>query len=675
MAVLILLSLLGGNFPGIVYAAEDTIDEEPETYEIQYELFDGENHAENPVSYQEGAEIHLQDPQKEGYQFKGWYLDSDQKEYISEISPERKGNLRLYAKWIPIEYNITYHLDGGNNNRRNPQSYNIESSEISLRDPVKIGYIFLGWYLENTFENPITAIPEQGLGDYEVYAKWELATYQLTYSVGEGAVNSENNPEEYQITSPVINFEAPERNGYLFRGWYLDSNYKIAIPQLQEGSFGNKLLYAKWTPIKYKISYVLNGGENHSSNPKEYDITTKTITLKKGTRTGYDFKGWFTEPEFENQITEIPQGSTGEIKLYAKWELIKYKLTYVGIDKKDAHLNPEIYDVKTETINLKEPTKDHYVFLGWYSDNNYKNKIESIPKGSIGSKTIYARWTAEEYTIKFHGNGAIKGDMDSVENCNYYEKCTLPKNEYQKLWYTFNGWNTKKSGKGTAFKDKDRVKELIADENGVVTLYAQWTRKFNKKGVDVSDYQGTINWSKVKNDGVSFAMLRIVKGGTGNMKTDTQFENNYKNARKAGINVGVYRYTYAKNTDQARKEAKKVLDVLNGRDLDYPVVLDIEDRSLLEGGISTYTRTSIVLAFKKVIEEAGYEFAVYASKDWFDNYLDMDRLDDENLWIARWRSVDLGHGYDGNGDVVIWQYTDSGRVSGISGDVDMNISY
>ena len=697
LAMLLLVSLLGGNFQGIVYAAEDTFDEQetldelsddeldlnPEsdegeelrTFGIEYELYDGENHPDNPDTYVEGTEIVLNEPQKEGYWFKGWYLDWKLKEKIRIISADMKGNIKLYAKWVPIEYTITYHLNGGNNNNRNPQSYYIESSEITLRKPVRIGYDFLGWYLEETFENQITIIPEKGLGDYELFAKWELSSYKLTYSMGEGAINSEINPEEYQITSPLIVFDVPTRNGYTFLGWYLDSNYKTAITQLEEGSFGNKLLYAKWTPTKYKIHYELNGGKNNSKNPKEYDITTKTITLNSGSKTGYTFEGWFTDSEFVNAITTVPQGSTGDLTLYAGWNLIQYQLKYEGIEEKDILLNPEFYDVETETFYLKEPTKEGYVFVGWYSDKNYKNEVKSIPKGTSGNKTLYARWAAEEYTIKFHGNGATKGSMDSIENCKYDKKCSLPKNEYKRLWYTFTGWNTQKNGKGRSISDKDSVKELIADEKGVVTLYAQWAKKFNKKGVDVSEYQGTINWSKVKNDGVSFAMLRIVKGDTGSMKVDDKFESNYKDARNAGINVGVYRYTYAKTTSEAKREAEKVLQVLNGRDLDYPVVLDIEDQSLLEGGISTSTRTSIVLAFKKVIEEAGYEFAVYANKNWFDNYLDMSRLADVDLWIARWRSVDEGHGYSGKGNVVMWQYTDHGRVSGISGYVDMNISY
>lgn len=704
-SVLLVASLFSGSFQSMVYASEteelqtqeiQQIDEEPEEepeneipeetqeepeeetpdiFEITYMMYDGENHPENPSTYEEGTEVVLKEPTKEGYLFKGWYLESRYKNRTEGISEETSGNQIFHAKWKPIEYTITYHLDGGNNNYKNPAVYDTESSTIILRKPAKVGYTFCGWYLEETFENQIKNIPEGFTGDLELYAKWEITDYRLTYSLGDGIVNIENNPTTYRIDSPTIIFENPSRVGYTFQGWYLESACKTEIKQLETGSFGNKILYAKWVPIKYSIDYKLNGGKNHSKNPKVYDITSATISFKEPTREGYTFEGWYLEKSFENEIKNIPKGSTGDLELFAKWKLIEYTISYVGIQETDEHLNPVVYDVETETIYLKEPTKTGYVFVGWFTDSKYKNEVSKVPKGSTGNKTFYARWAPDEYTIKFHGNGASKGSMSPLKDCKYDEKCRLPKNEYKRLWYTFVGWNTKKNGSGIAFDDEESVKELIADESRTITLYAQWKKKFDKKGIDVSEYQGTINWNKVKDSGVDFAMLRVVKGLTGSMKTDAQFERNYRNARNAGINVGVYRYTYAKNPDQARKEAYKVLEVLDGRELDYPVVLDIEDSGLITNVSSDSRRSDIVLAFQEVIEDAGYDFAMYASLSWIKDYLDMDKLDDVDLWLARWRSLSKGPGYSGKGNLVMWQYTDSGSVPGISGNVDLDISY
>ena len=141
------------------------------------------------------------------------------------------------------------------------------------------------------------------------------------------------------------------------------------------------------------------------------------------------------------------------------------------------------------------------------------------------------------------------------------------------------------------------------------------------------------------------------------MSTDARFEEYNKNATKAGLDVGVYRYCYATSVSEAKKEAKKVLSVLNGRKLDYPVVLDMEDNSLITCGISDSTRSKMVLAFKEIIEDAGYEFAMYANLNWINNYLNMDMLDDVDIWLARWRDYNRGPEYTGKGNLIMWQYS------------------
>ena len=196
------------------------------------------------------------------------------------------------------------------------------------------------------------------------------------------------------------------------------------------------------------------------------------------------------------------------------------------------------------------------------------------------------------------------------------------------------------------------------------------------KGIDVSQWQGTIDWDAVADDGIDFAMIRILRGKDfSDVHYDTQFKNNYKGARAAGLYVGVYSYSYATTRTQARKEAKAVVEALDGKKLDYPVVMDYEDSSILQGTSTNVRRAEIILAYKKVIEDAGYKFALYANKNWLDNYIDTGMLGDTHIWIARWRSLSSGHGYNGSGKVTMWQYTDKGSVKGISGKVDMDVSY
>lgn len=111
----------------------------------------------------------------------------------------------------------------------------------------------------------------------------------------------------------------PTRKGYAFEGWYKDSSCKTAWDFASGRVTGNVTLYAKWTPVKYKITYYLNKGKNHKSNPASYKITSKTISLKNPTRKGYLFKGWYSDSKFQKKVTKIAAGSTGNQKLYAKW--------------------------------------------------------------------------------------------------------------------------------------------------------------------------------------------------------------------------------------------------------------------------------------------------------------------------------------------------------------------
>lgn len=190
-------------------------------------------------------------------------------------------------------------------------------------------------------------------------------------------------------------------------------------------------------------------------------------------------------------------------------------------------------------------------------------------------------------------------------------------------------------------------------------------------GIDVSSWQGKIDWQKVKNDGKTFAILRI---GTGKGK-DTYFEENYLNAKNAGINVGCYFYTYAVTVEEAEKDAETVLSWLDGKQLEYPVFYDMENSSQLENGITTDTRTEMCLAFLDKMAENGWYAGTYANGNWFTNYLNKDRLGEEyELWLASWMNSGLPS-KDYSSQYGLWQYTDSGKVGGISTAVDLDVAY
>ena len=188
------------------------------------------------------------------------------------------------------------------------------------------------------------------------------------------------------------------------------------------------------------------------------------------------------------------------------------------------------------------------------------------------------------------------------------------------------------------------------------------------RGIDVSKYQGDINFKKVKDSGVEFAIVRIGYGQYESQK-DEKFERNYEGFKEVNIPIGVYLYSYATSVVDARKEAEVVLKWLNGRELNLPVYYDIEDKSQVNLGKKVLT--SMCETFCDTIEKAGYWAGIYANKYFFTTYLDYEKLQEKyTIWVAQYNDTNTYRGkYD------MWQYTSSGKVNGISGNVDMDILY
>lgn len=191
-----------------------------------------------------------------------------------------------------------------------------------------------------------------------------------------------------------------------------------------------------------------------------------------------------------------------------------------------------------------------------------------------------------------------------------------------------------------------------------------------KRGIDVSEHQGEINWEKVKGQ-IAFAILRLGWIGNNNNHTlDKQFERNYSECKRLGIPVGVYVYNYCKTESKIVDGAIWVLEQLKNKVLELPVYLDMEDDSIIESGKQELT--DMVIRFNSEIEESGRYAGVYANKYWFNTYLYKDILSKMySCWVAQYNNVcDLEIN---NKDM--WQFTNSGKIDGIQGNVDMNILY
>ncbi len=390
-------------------------------YEISYQLNGGENHNSNPSSFTiETDTFELQNPTRDFYEFGGWYTNSSLTNPITSIQKGTTGHIGVYAKWIPIEYNISYNLDGGINNQINPLTYNVEDN-IVLADPMKDGYIFRGWFKESTFENEVTGINLQYYGNpYNLYAKWELATYNINYQLY-GGTNNDGNTTSYTILTDDIVLQNPSKEHYNFDGWYTESNYRNKKEIIQKGSFGIINLYAKWTPKEYVINYVLNDGLNSQLNPNTYNIE-QYVSFKNPTRDGYTFVGWYTESTFVNKIDVINREFWGtSITLYAKWEVTTNTINYVTNGGVLDNRNENSFTILSDDITLYGADRVGYDFEGWYNNSSFNgNKVTNIPKGSFGNITLYAKYNSL-YNIS--GN-VITGVTDYTKST--YSEITIP---------------------------------------------------------------------------------------------------------------------------------------------------------------------------------------------------------------------------------------------------------
>ena len=219
-----------------------------------------------------------------------------------------------------------------------------------------------------------------------------------------------------------------------------------------------------------------------------------------------------------------------------------------------------------------------------------------------------------------------------------------------------------------------KVQDALEDADKTEIKKLQPSKTGAKVGIDVSKWQKEIDWDKVKNAGVDFAIIRAGYRGssTGSLVEDPYFHANMKGAAASGVRTGVYFFTQATNEVEAVEEASMVINLVKNYMLDLPIYIDTEGAggNGRADGLDVETRTLVCDAFCRTIENAGYEAGVYASRNWYNNRLNVSQLERYSIWLAEYRSTPLYQGY-----YDIWQHSSKGKVDGIEGNVDLNISY
>lgn len=215
---------------------------------------------------------------------------------------------------------------------------------------------------------------------------------------------------------------------------------------------------------------------------------------------------------------------------------------------------------------------------------------------------------------------------------------------------------------------------FMADGDGVMHYYVDGERA-SRKGIDVSRYQDKIDWEKVAEDEVDYAFIRLgIRGYTeGEILEDETFQRNIKGALKNDIDVGVYFFTQAMSEEEAEEEAEFVIDSITPYKVTYPVVIDVEavtSTNARGNDLTSEERTKYCIAFCEKIKEAGYTPMIYGNLKTFMLLLNIEELEEYDKWFAYYDEA-----YYFPYDFKIWQYTNKGKVAGIKGDVDLNISF
>ena len=416
--------------------------------------------------------------------------DAEEEYYLSEIKVDNEnieineenestytfGNVNedhsievIFAK----KYIIKFNSNGG-------EIVNYEAlkpgEKISNNEIERKGYEFTGWYDDEKLTNRYDF--SSGVkSDLVLFAGWKLNEYNINYNLDSGE-NNESNPLKYTIEDEII-LEQPSREGYIFKGWYEDSDLTTEINSISKGNIGDKEIYAKWEKLasgeseelneaKYKIEYYF---ENTDGNYKKNPDLTETYTDEIGKSVEAEskkFMGYEENKKYSERIStgRVAKDDSLTLKLY--YDRVRYKVVFNaqgGSEAKDGDLKTQ--EVKYDT-NAKEPTapqRKGYKFEYWYYKEDGKEIKFDFENNIESNVELFAKWTVKRYTVTYE----LDGGKNSEDNPEIYtiereEKFKNPEKE----GYQFKGW----------YEDENYEKSIESTKNkiGDIKIYAKWEK-------------------------------------------------------------------------------------------------------------------------------------------------------------------------------------------------------
>ena len=501
----------GGSYwlGGTVYELADItlyVKSRPQNFRIYYQSATGSDYFTNvmgweydstPIVLPSGDDVARNPSRSVNHDVAGWYYDSALTQlaglpgegFVVDLSQaSRQKIFSLWPKWEPRQVTITWEYNGADAGN----SVASETVDAGLRFetplPSRDGYTFFAWYLDQEFTTILgrfgpdmrTSVAPTEATTY--YARWVAGAVSvglssagsMTAADGSTAPNSlESFVDGDPVTLPTL-----IRPGYTFHGWYSDSGFADGT---LVGSGGASYtisptvpwLYAKWIPNSYTITYDYDGADGGDGTVSDtYTVGGAAIQIPRSpTKAGFTFGGWFEDPVFRARAG-WNYAPSADITLYAKWQPATFTVTFDYNDATGGNsASTATYEDGGVPITLPTPTRTGYTFSGWFATSTMTGALIGLggaPYSTGADRTLYAKWTADEYVTAFESNGADGGDSTASQTF------TTGGNPFllpvpSRTGYTFDGW----------YRDEaltDRVggvaTQYTPTENG--TLYAKW---------------------------------------------------------------------------------------------------------------------------------------------------------------------------------------------------------
>lgn len=463
-------------------------------------------------SYTFGRKQNLPTPVREGYTFAGWYKDSAFKTKLSSITSGMSGDLILHAKWTAFNYTVAFNGNGSHSGGVPKMSMNYDTQKALNKNAfVRKGYKFTGWStskngaVQYADEETINILPSKKGETITLYAQWKPTEYSITYETYGGTLNRyyANYIETYEYNHDGgYALPVPTRTGYTFAGWYKESTFKTKVTSISKTSYGDLMLYAKWT-ADCIVTYYSNAADATGTMAQQlfkYDAST-ALRSNAFKRTGYAFVGWATEPDgevvfinaqklqylSEDYMEYDKRVNLWVVDLYAVWDN-RFTITYHANNGTDD--STETYDYGTGKLagTFLTPVRDGYTFAGWYKDAAFKTKVTSLSKTASGDIDLYAKWAGKNYKVTFVADapdGKISTGKMGVQTLTYGTDKALTKNAFKVTGYTFLGWSTRPFSEASDSEKEDpmlRVNYTNAEKTAGLesyqdfTLYAVWEK-------------------------------------------------------------------------------------------------------------------------------------------------------------------------------------------------------